>query len=301
MNKKRALVLSGGGNRGSFELGVLKYLINEKGYRYDTLIGVSVGALNASFLSQYDKKDQDKGVIELEKLWRSIEQKDIFNPWDNSYFKTAIYSLTGKKPSILDNAPLKKLIEKTSFRDFNKLDVKLLVGVTELYTSKFLVIDNHNLQIKDYIRASASIPIIFQPIEINGIQYVDGGIRNNTPLKSILETGEYEYVDVIILVPKDEDLKRDFHKLNNIYTIGYRTIEILAHKILHSEVNVVNTKAMFEDMQDVCEHSHTKLRIIAPDVNLLAANNFFTVLNFNKDLISDFIDMGYNDAKKQIK
>ncbi len=49
----RALVLSGGGAKGAYEVGALKYLLLDKETQYDIICGVSVGALNASFLSMY--------------------------------------------------------------------------------------------------------------------------------------------------------------------------------------------------------------------------------------------------------
>ncbi len=300
-NKKRALVLSGGGNRGAYELGILKHLICEKKYRYDTIIGVSVGALNSSFIAKYNKNEQEKAIFELENLWKNIEQNDVYKPWYNSILISGALSLSGIKPSFLDSTPLKNLIEKNSVNNKILSDVKLMVGVTELCTGKFTVIEGSNERIKDFILASGSIPAIFPPVEINNIQYVDGGIRNNTPLKTILESGEYDTVDVIILVPKEENFKPKIKKMKTIYGILLRTAEIVAHKILYSEVNVINSKVMFEDMQDVCVNSGVKLNIYAPKKNLLAVKNVYTVLNFNKKIINRFIDLGYNDAKEQSK
>lgn len=299
-NKKRALVLSGGGNRGAFELGILKHLICDKGHRYDTVIGVSVGALNSSFIAKYNKKDQEKAIFDLENLWRNIEKKDVYNAWYNSYIMSTILSISGMKPSILDSKPLKKLIEENSI-DLYNTDVELMVGVTELISGKFIVINGKNENIKDFILASGSIPVVFPPVEINNIQYVDGGIRNNTPLKTILESGEYDTVDVIILVPKEDEFKIKSKKLNTIYNILFQTIEILAHKVLYSEVNVINSKFMFDGIQEICVNSGVKLNIYAPEKSLLSAKNAHTVLNFDKNLINKFIELGYYDAKKQAK
>jgi len=303
LNKKRALVLSGGGNRGAYEVGVLKHLILNKNRRYDTIIGVSVGALNASFLSQYNKNEQDIAIKNLENLWKNIKKEDVYSFWNNSIVSSAILSLFGIKPSLLDLSPLSRLIDKNFHRNFHESDTELLIGVTELATGRFIVKDKMNPKLKTFISASCSIPVIFAPIEIDGIQYVDGGIRSNTPLKAILETGEYDVVDVIVLVPKEEELEMSPGELRTIYGIAYRTLEILAHKILYSEVNVINTRDMFKEIQTETKELDIdlKINIISPKVNLLSLTNFSSVLNFNKNLIQKFIDLGYENAKETIK
>ena len=102
MNKKTALVLSGGGAKGAFQFAAEKYAREVKGYRWQIISGVSVGALNAMILAM-EKYNR------LEELWTNISQEQIytgkFNFW--SLLKIAF----GAK-SIYSNAPLWKIIQE---------------------------------------------------------------------------------------------------------------------------------------------------------------------------------------------
>lgn len=295
--KKRVLVLSGGGNRGAYEVGVLKHLILDKGIRYDAIIGVSAGALNASYITRYNKNEQDKAIKDLENLWKSKELK-IQKPWFKSYFLSFWAAIFGIRPSFLNSEPLKNIIEN-EFKDKRHSDVNLYVGVTELNNGKFEIIDCCNEDIKKYVLASASIPMIFPPIQINNTQYVDGGIRENTPVKDIVLSNEFNEIDVIILVPKTQDLAFKKKNFKNIFSIGYRTINILMHKILTSEVNMLNTEHIIDCLQQDKEiNPDISINVFAPKTNLLSLRKIYSILSTNKKLINHYMQMGYNDAQE---
>jgi len=288
IRKKRALVLSGGGNRGAYEVGVLKHLIIDKGYRYDAIIGVSAGALNATFLGNYNIADQAKGVRDLELMWLDIQQKNVYKPWFNSYTLSFLSALFGIKESFLNTEPLSKFIDEHYFNVSNS-NVDVIVGVTRLHDGKFELVNKTEPKFKDFVLASASIPMIFPSKIINNVQYVDGGIRENTPLKDVINDNQYEYVDVVILVPTEENFKYEKKKLHNIYQIGYRTVNILAHKVLYSEVNSINTKHMIEVMHEC----HAQINLFAPKVNLMSGKGVLQILSFNKKNTKKIIEMGY--------
>lgn len=96
---KRGLVLSGGGAKGAFQVGVLEYLHEKGKLDFDIVCGVSVGALNATMVAQgeFDR---------LKELWEGIkESPDI-------YKKNSWLGIILGKNSLNDNRPLKELIEK---------------------------------------------------------------------------------------------------------------------------------------------------------------------------------------------
>ncbi len=68
----RALVISGGGSKGAFAGGVAEYLIRERGYEYDILVGTSTGSLLISHLAL-------NKVEKIKKVYTSVNQKSIFN------------------------------------------------------------------------------------------------------------------------------------------------------------------------------------------------------------------------------
>ena len=68
MTKKTALVISGGGAKGAFQMMAEKYAREQKGYRWDIIAGVSVGALNGMMLAM-------QKYARLEELWRNLTRK----------------------------------------------------------------------------------------------------------------------------------------------------------------------------------------------------------------------------------
>ena len=69
-----AIVLSGGGAKGDFEVGAVRYLY-DSGVRPDILCGVSVGATNAAKLAEgEDPADPSRGLAGLEKIWASLQR-----------------------------------------------------------------------------------------------------------------------------------------------------------------------------------------------------------------------------------
>jgi NTE family protein len=68
----RALVMSGGGSKGAFELGAVDYLVNERGLDFQVIAGVSTGSLNATMLAQGTGLDGLRDQLEqLKEIWYS--------------------------------------------------------------------------------------------------------------------------------------------------------------------------------------------------------------------------------------
>ena len=123
MSNKNALVISGGGSRGAFTIGALKYIIIEQHQRFDIISGVSVGAINSAFLAQY--KDQVEGVLALEQMWLKITTKKIYKHW----FPFRRFSALWKK-SLYNSKPLRDLIDANIVPDKRIFSTSILAGRT---------------------------------------------------------------------------------------------------------------------------------------------------------------------------
>jgi len=158
------LVLSGGGARGFAHMGVARALY-EKGLRPDAISGVSAGAIAGAFLA---------AGFEPEEVYHLLEDQDIMKISSIQIPKEGLLKLTG----------LKKQIQKhIRYKNIEDLPVPLWVAVTNLQKAR---VEYHNKgPLADLVLASASIPIVFSPVEINGFQYVDGGVMDNLPIKPI--------------------------------------------------------------------------------------------------------------------
>jgi predicted acylesterase/phospholipase RssA len=71
--------MEGGGDKGAWQVGALKSIIKRYPDGYDVLSGVSVGALNGGFMSMYTKEQEAQAIIDLEKLWLSLNSDSVYN------------------------------------------------------------------------------------------------------------------------------------------------------------------------------------------------------------------------------
>lgn len=275
VDKKRALILSGGGSKGSFQVGKLKQLV-EQGYRWDQITGVSVGAINAIYLGMFNKHEQHSGVLQLENLWRTKinGNSSVYDHWLPGSL-TYVASLW--KGSLFDTSPLRSLIEMNV--DIDKVkqsNVPIHIGVCSLNSGKFKTVLATESNIIDYVMASSSFPIAFPTIEIDGEVFTDGGIRNTVPIRTAIASGVSE-IDVIINNPLELGIARvSSSKLRSLTSKVFRTIDILSDEVLVSELH------------ELCLQNNITLRIHAP-----ASHSEKHPLDFDKDHISKLIELGY--------
>ncbi|HEV8506730.1 MAG TPA: patatin-like phospholipase family protein [Chitinophagaceae bacterium] len=210
---KRALVLSGGGAKGAFQVGALEYIRENKPTFFDFSIiaGVSVGSLNAVMLAQ-------NKFAELQKLWTEISNGKVYTgTMPQGFFEylwLVIKILFGAR-SILGIGPLMQQIEN----DVDLADIKVdyRCGFVSLVTGEYIPckhtdFGNDNENFRKAILASSSMPIIWEPVKDVKVhaevyqQLVDGGVRNVSPLKDVIVDNPDE---IIIINCSTKNLQED--------------------------------------------------------------------------------------------
>lgn len=176
-----AFVFSGGGPLGALQAGSLRALY-EHGIRPDLTVGTSVGALNATFLA-FDPTPE--GVESLTKLWLSMTDQDLF---PGGRFKATWARMLTKGNRVFDNSGLRRIVS-SRLGDATIEDAQLPLGIvaTDLETGAERVFQNG--PVIDPLLASAAMPSIFPPVEIEGRLYTDGGVCNNVPLAPAVAMG----------------------------------------------------------------------------------------------------------------
>jgi NTE family protein len=175
-----AFVLAGGGNLGAIQVGMLRALV-EAGVRPDVVVGCSVGALNgAAFCAE----PTVVGVARLEELWYGIADKDVLpTRWLPSTIQLAL-----RGTAIHPIEPLRQVVEEFLPVDtFDQLAVRFECVATEFDRGDEVWFGRGRLV--DAILASAAIPAVYPPIEIDGARYVDGGVVNEIPISRAVELG----------------------------------------------------------------------------------------------------------------
>ena len=220
---KTALILSGGGARGAYQVGVLKAIaqLQPRGGHnpFGIVCGTSAGAINASVLA-CESDHYGHAINKLEKLWSNLDSRKIHRVGFNQLMKSTLRILAsffhqgiveGKPVALLDNEPLRQLLEEQI--DFSKLDQRIQngdvmalsitalayhsgVNVSFFQASKQLegwrrnqrsgqpTLLNHN-----HLMASSALPAIFPPVQIQGRYFGDGAIRQSAPLSTALHLG----------------------------------------------------------------------------------------------------------------
>jgi len=177
----RALVLSGGGSKGAFELGVVDYLVNDRGLDFEVIAGVSTGSLNAVILAQgVGASGIRTEVAALKDLWFGIRSNDDIY---TSRFLGKILAFISKN-SMFSSDPLRKKLEKSvSPAKLAASGKDLRIGAVVLESGDYVTADQKNPSILAWALGSSSMPVFFPPVSVEGISAVDGGVRNITPLK----------------------------------------------------------------------------------------------------------------------
>ena len=211
---KTAIVLSGGGAKGSYQLGVWKALRKLK-IKYDIVTGTSVGALNGVMMVQGDYKTALK-------FWSSIDYKMLFNK-DFKKVKENIY-LTYIKGFITEGGmditnletALDEVFDENKFYNSN---INFGIVVYNWTEKKSETITKNNISkedIKDYIIASATCFPAFKMKKIDQEKYIDGGIYDNLPINLAIDLG----ADKIIAVDlKAIGIKQEVKQPEKIMTI----------------------------------------------------------------------------------
>lgn len=278
LQNKRALVLSGGGSKGAFQVGKIKQL-TERGFMWDIITGVSVGALNTSFLAMYNVRDQRQAAIDLVELWDTCVTSNAsiykgWAPWILTYVP-AIW-----KGSVYNTQPLKELLHAKFLHErMHNSDVEVYIGSCSVNTGLYKVCKKDEPKFLDFVLASASFPIAFPPVMIDGELYTDGGVRTVVPIMDAINAGATE-IDVIMTSPVQTD------------TTSIRTIPSSAvSKIIPLALRVTDILLDEVFLMDIERIKHTHNVII----NIFAPKNPSThsSLDFSKCHIDRLMKEGY--------
>jgi predicted acylesterase/phospholipase RssA len=179
--EKRALILSSGGLKACWQVGVIKAL-SQAGTQWDVVCGCSAGAVNAGILAMYDVGNEDKAVSHLEAMWKSYS-KATKRP--SCIYAKGLFNVLGGGYSIQDDSMLYSLCEPIR-TDYLRKSTRNLFVLANSLSSGGHVFGSEYPQIKTAIIASMSVPGLFPPqqLKIRKNQkewFVDGAMSTSLP------------------------------------------------------------------------------------------------------------------------
>lgn len=294
---KIALVLSGGGATGAFQVGAEKYAREQKGYSWDIIAGVSVGALNGVMLAM-------EKYEELEQIWQTLSNQQVYTRRIFFWFFDVLRVLFGAK-SLFGNKPLWEIIDREAEVDQIKKDLR--IGAVSLQTGEYFSFKPTDLlpdEFKRAILASIAMPIAWPPVDISPrySYMVDGGLRNLSPLGDVLDDDPDEVVVINCASDKPPQIT---YKPRNVLDIGSRALlDIALNEIMITDTReFIRLNAIIKQAEDKGitltkpngkPYKHYSYHIIQPDEPIDTED----VLDFSQESIDRAMEAGWNKAKE---
>ena len=175
-----AFVLSGGASLGAVQVGMLLGLA-EAQITPDLIIGTSVGAVNGGWVAS----GPDVARIEaLADVWRSLSRNDVFPTRPI----LGLMGFLGQRRNLVPDTGLRRLLSHhLGFSRLQDAPIPLHVVATDALSGQDMLLSSGDAI--DAIVASAAIPAVFPPVNIDGRDLIDGGVVNNNPLSHAVALG----------------------------------------------------------------------------------------------------------------
>ena len=204
-----AFVLGGGGARGFAHAGVLKVL-DDAGIRADLVVGTSAGSLVGALYAGGIRND------ELLETALAVQREELID----FVFPHRGFIEGNRLQTYIDKALKGRLIEQ--------LDIPFIAVATELASGRLVAFTRGDAGMA--VRASCSVPVVFQPTPIRGIEYVDGGLVSPVPVKVARASG----ADLVIAV--DVSRQPDEHKeLGSTAAMLNHAFVVMEHALAQGE------------------------------------------------------------------
>ena len=197
---KRAIVLSGGGGKGAYQMGVWKAL-RRLHIKYDIVTGTSIGSVNGAYMVT---KDYFKAL----KMWKSIDfseifDKEVLNKTNIKKRTLEIQKIYAKTILLEDGMNIEKL-EKIVSENLNEDKIrksKIDYGLVTVNYTKLKPLELSKDKIKkgkllEFIMASCTCFPFIKKRKIDGVEYIDGGYHDNLPVNLAIKMGATDIIAV---------------------------------------------------------------------------------------------------------
>jgi NTE family protein len=226
--KCRAIAMAGGGEKGSYEAGVLTTLMEVLpgvDTEYDVISGVSAGSLNGAALSIFPIGAEDEFTdFILNEVWREVTIANITKFWPGGLLEGVV-----ERAGLLDSTPMYKMLH--GFVQGRKLERIIVMGTVDANTGNYVEFkytdpETDPEEVVIHAFASSSIPILWPPVIDRDMVLIDGGSTWNTNLNGAVHAcRELGYEDKDIIV--DTILCGETHLISEEHVMEYHSLKHL--------------------------------------------------------------------------
>jgi predicted patatin/cPLA2 family phospholipase len=290
----RALVISGGGSKGAFAGGVAQYLLQEKKYQYDLLLGTSTGSLLIPHLAlgKIDKIHSIYTNVNMDKIFDVnpfvVRHKDGLDTVSINHFHVIMQFLRGRRTFGESHRLRKYIRDNFTLSEFNTLKASpttIVVTVTNLSKNEVeykCIRDFDYDEFCDWIWISCNYIPFMSLVNKNECDYGDGGFSSLVPIREAINRGAKE-IDVVILETETEITKRTIGK--NPFSLMVDLFQTLLIQVEKHDITIGKLAAKNKD---------AKLNLYYTPIKLTD-----NALVFNKKHMKEWWDNGYQYAQNK--
>lgn len=267
-----ALVVEGGGLRGVYAAGVLRYFMQRRLF-IPYVIGVSSGACNcANYISRQPERNR---IVNIDYV-RDRRYINYFR-WLRTGELFGLHFLFHTLPFDL---------EPYDFDAFTNSGQRLLVTVTDCMSGKALYLDRHTSHHRflKALRASCSLPMLSHPVNYDGMVLMDGGLSDSVPLEKSISDGNQKH---ILILTQPKGYRKNPSRLTKVVNLRYKELPGLCKAASNRHIAYNRTMDQIDRME-----SRGDVFVIRPASKLTVGR-----VERNQDRLSRVYEQGYADGK----
>lgn len=266
---KWALVLMGGGSRGLAHIGILNVL-QKNGLTPDIIVGTSMGAVIGGLFASGISPTKLKEIANDFNLNNFIErpnlpflkkksQISILDFLMLESYKSRLLKRLGLNREDKMEAYLRNLIGEVCIEE---LPMKFACNAVDLISGREIIFENGKLY--KALRATMSLPILFEPTKIDGMMLLDGGVLNNAPVGIARNLDAHK----VILVDVHKDIKEvPSEEIKNTFQLLHRMVETMVAYTTEDKINRADLVIRIDLEMDALDYSDY-LRIVETGENI---------------------------------
>ena len=270
MKKNKGLVLEGGGFRGMYTCGVIDVFM-ENHIDFDQVVGVSAGA---AFGCNIKSRQIGRALRYNQRFCRDPRYSGLksFIKTGDLYNKEFAYGIV---PTILDPFDTKT---------FKENPIRFTLVCTDIHTGKpiYHEIENGDATDIEWIRASASIPIVSKPVKLDGYELLDGGVSDSIPVDWMLERSS----KTVVVLTRDKSYRKKPMKYINLLKKAFKEYPKLQKALENRHIVYNETLDRIEQLE-----REGRIFVIRPSKPIACA-----MIEKDPNHLQEIYDVGRKDA-----